>query len=95
MEVSVQIKLVQALWNMVSIEVYQQYDSRAKALGILSLIASKDISLSLNTDRAALILRYMSNNKPEPLIVEALKCISFLSMQVCLYPFEFVSFFNY
>jgi hypothetical protein len=46
------------------------------------VIASKDISVSLTNDRAHLILRYMMHNKPESLIIEALKCIAFLSMQV-------------
>jgi hypothetical protein len=70
------LQLVAVVWTMLSQPIAQ--DNRAKGLGILSLIASKGISLALSAERIETLLPHLQN---PAIAIEAVKAIAFMAMQ--------------
>jgi len=80
MECVIDLRLIDTLWGVVG-GLYSQdtsIDNKSRCFGLLSLIASKTISLTLTQERVALLAHALGQ---PGLSVEATKCIAFLAMQ--------------
>lgn len=71
------LKLIPALWTMLTQPTLIP-DCKTKGLGVLSLIASKGVSLALSAERVDLLTAYLINPQTS---IEAIKAVAFLAMQ--------------